>query len=101
MWPDVGMAETRNYVQRVMENLQVYAARLGASVATVEPNLHRVTTIERRAKPNQHLWMPFQTDNHSVEMSFNAGAATVSGWFAASPVIPRFKTSRCGRSMPF
>jgi hypothetical protein len=26
-----------------MENLQVYAASLGASVATVEPNLHRVT----------------------------------------------------------
>jgi soluble lytic murein transglycosylase len=47
----IPMAETRNYVQRVMENLQVYAARLGASVATVEPNLHRVTTIERRAKP--------------------------------------------------
>jgi hypothetical protein len=45
------MAETRNYVQRVMENLQVYAARLGASVATIEPNLHRATTIERRAKP--------------------------------------------------
>ena len=44
-------AETRNYVQRVMENLQVYAARLGASVATVEPNLHRVTTIESRANP--------------------------------------------------
>jgi len=47
----IPMAETRNYVQRVMENLQVYAARLGASVATVEPNLHRVTTVERRAKP--------------------------------------------------
>jgi hypothetical protein len=47
----IPMAETRNYVQRVMENLQVYAARLGTSIATVEPNLHRVTTIERRAKP--------------------------------------------------
>jgi soluble lytic murein transglycosylase len=47
----ISLAETRNYVQRVMENLQVYAARLGASVATVEPNLHRVTTIESRAKP--------------------------------------------------
>jgi hypothetical protein len=34
-----------------MENLQVYAARLGASVATVEPNLHRVTAIEWPAKP--------------------------------------------------
>jgi hypothetical protein len=45
------MAETRNYVQRVMENLQVYAARLGASVATIEPNLHRVTTLDSSAKP--------------------------------------------------
>ncbi len=44
-------AETRNYVQRVMENLQVYAARMGANVATLEPNLHRVTTIESRANP--------------------------------------------------
>jgi soluble lytic murein transglycosylase len=47
----ISLAETRNYVQRVMENLQVYAARLGASVATVEPNLHRVTTIDSRSKP--------------------------------------------------
>jgi soluble lytic murein transglycosylase len=47
----IPLAETRNYVQRVMESLQVYAARLGASVATVEPNLHRVTTIEPHAKP--------------------------------------------------
>ena len=47
----ISLAETRNYVQRVMENLQVYAARLGASVSTVEPNLHRVTAIEPRAKP--------------------------------------------------
>ena len=47
----IPLAETRNYVQRVMENLQVYATRLGASVATVEPNLHRVMTVEPRAKP--------------------------------------------------
>ena len=47
----ISLAETRNYVQRVMENLQVYAARLGASVTTVEPNLHRVTAIETRATP--------------------------------------------------
>jgi soluble lytic murein transglycosylase len=37
----IPFAETRNYVQRVMENLQVYRSRLGASIATVEPNLHR------------------------------------------------------------
>jgi soluble lytic murein transglycosylase len=47
----ISLAETRNYVQRVMENLQVYAARWGAGVSTVEPNLHRVTTIESSAKP--------------------------------------------------
>jgi len=47
----IPLAETRNYVQRVMENLQVYAASLGASVATVEPNLHRVATIDPRVKP--------------------------------------------------
>jgi len=47
----IPLAETRNYVQRVMESLQVYAARLGASIATVEPNLHRVMTTESHAKP--------------------------------------------------
>jgi len=29
----------------------VYAMRLGASVATLEPTLHRVTTIESRGNP--------------------------------------------------
>ena len=47
----IPLAETRNYVQRVMENLQVYGARMGASLGTVEPNLHRVTTIQSRVKP--------------------------------------------------
>jgi soluble lytic murein transglycosylase len=47
----IPLAETRNYVQRVMENLQVYAARLGAKVATVEPNLHRAMTVDPHAKP--------------------------------------------------
>jgi soluble lytic murein transglycosylase len=47
----IPFSETRNYVQRVMENLQVYRARFGASTATVEPNLHRTATIEPRAKP--------------------------------------------------
>jgi soluble lytic murein transglycosylase len=47
----IPLAETRNYVQRVMENLQVYGARMGASLATAEPNLHRVTTIDSRVKP--------------------------------------------------
>jgi peptidoglycan lytic transglycosylase len=47
----IPIAETRNYVQRVMENLQVYRARFGASIATFEPNLHRAMTVEPRAQP--------------------------------------------------
>jgi soluble lytic murein transglycosylase len=47
----IPIAETRNYVQRVMENLQVYRARFGASIATVEPNLHRAVTVEPQAQP--------------------------------------------------
>ena len=46
----IPFTETRNYVQRVMENLQVYSALFGSSIAT-EPNLYRETRIERRAKP--------------------------------------------------
>src|SRR5262249_59027795 len=46
----IPLAETRNYVQRVMENLQVYSARLRGCIATIEPNLHRAT-IERRTTP--------------------------------------------------
>jgi soluble lytic murein transglycosylase len=47
----IPLAETRNYVQRVMENLQVYSALFGTSIATVEPNLYRAAMIEWRATP--------------------------------------------------
>jgi soluble lytic murein transglycosylase len=47
----IPFSETRNYVQRVMENLQVYRARFGASTATVEPNLHRAATFEPLVAP--------------------------------------------------
>ena len=47
----IPFAETRNYVQRVMENLQVYCARFGASTATVEPNLHRAAPVGPHANP--------------------------------------------------
>ena len=49
----IPFAETRNYVQRVMENLQVYRTRFGAAIATAEPNLHRAARVEfeRRAGP--------------------------------------------------
>jgi soluble lytic murein transglycosylase len=47
----IPLAETRNYVQRVMANLQVYGVRFGAGIATIEPNLHRAATIESRPGP--------------------------------------------------
>jgi len=47
----IPISETRNYVQRVMENLQMYGVRFGVSVATVEPNLHRAANVEPRPKP--------------------------------------------------
>jgi soluble lytic murein transglycosylase len=42
----IPFAETRNYVQRVIENLEVYRGRFGESTAAFEPNLHRAATIE-------------------------------------------------------
>jgi soluble lytic murein transglycosylase len=47
----IPFSETRNYVQRVMENLQVYRARFGASTTTLEPNLHRAATLQSRVEP--------------------------------------------------
>ena len=46
----IPFAETRNYVQRVMENLQAYRARfLDANAAA--PNLHPAASVELRDKP--------------------------------------------------
>ena len=47
----IPLAETRNYVQRVMENLQVYRTRFGASIPTLEPNLYRPASIDSRMQP--------------------------------------------------
>ena len=44
----IPFAETRNYVERVMENLQVYRKRFGDVTATIEPNLHRSVVAEPR-----------------------------------------------------
>jgi len=41
----IPFAETRNYVERVMENLQVYRKRFGDVIATIEPNLHRPVAL--------------------------------------------------------
>ncbi len=48
----IPLAETRNYVQRVMENLQVYGERFDDISATTEPNLHRAATVEWRLEPD-------------------------------------------------
>jgi soluble lytic murein transglycosylase len=43
----IPFSETRNYVQRVMENLQVYRARFGGSSRLqIEADLHRGATVE-------------------------------------------------------
>ena len=47
----IPLAETRNYVQRVMENLQVYRTRFGAGTAMGEPSPRRAETIKSRAEP--------------------------------------------------
>ena len=47
----IPFSETRNYVQRVMENLQIYRQRFGEQTATVEPNLHRAAMIQQLPAP--------------------------------------------------
>jgi soluble lytic murein transglycosylase len=43
----IPFSETRNYVQRVMENLQVYRARFGGSTRLqIEADLHRGASVE-------------------------------------------------------
>jgi soluble lytic murein transglycosylase len=46
----IPFAETRNYVQRVMENLQAYRARFFDASAAA-PNLHPAESVELRNKP--------------------------------------------------
>jgi peptidoglycan lytic transglycosylase len=47
----IPFSETRNYVQRVMENLQVYRQRFGENTATLEANLHRAVRSGEPASP--------------------------------------------------
>jgi soluble lytic murein transglycosylase len=46
----IPIAETRNYVQRVMENLAVYRVRFGDGVAAAEPSPRSAATIGSRAE---------------------------------------------------
>ena len=43
----IPFTETRNYVQRIMENLEVYRARLGLTALTIEADLHRGGPVVR------------------------------------------------------
>jgi soluble lytic murein transglycosylase len=45
----IPFAETRNYVQRVMENLQAYRARFDATATA--PNVHPAESVQLRDKP--------------------------------------------------
>jgi soluble lytic murein transglycosylase len=63
----IPFAETRNYVQRVMENLQVYRQRFGEMTATTEPNLHRAATVEEPAAPVEGPAAPAEGRAASVE----------------------------------
>jgi hypothetical protein len=47
----IPFAETRNYVQRVIENLEVYRGRFGESTAAFEPNLIEPASAEQRPVP--------------------------------------------------
>jgi soluble lytic murein transglycosylase len=54
----IPFSETRNYVQRVMENLQVYRKRFGDPAATIEPNLHRAAMIGAQAQTTGRALTP-------------------------------------------
>jgi soluble lytic murein transglycosylase len=54
----IPLAETRNYVQRVMENLHMYSALFDTSTATVEPNLYNAATIDGRVRPASLVQVP-------------------------------------------
>jgi soluble lytic murein transglycosylase len=43
----IPFSETRNYVQRIMENLQVYRARFGGGTRLqIEADLHRGASVQ-------------------------------------------------------
>jgi soluble lytic murein transglycosylase len=65
----IPFSETRNYVQRVMENLQVYRHRFGENTATVEANLHRAAVVEPPPAPaaSEHQVVPVRAEAHAGE----------------------------------
>jgi soluble lytic murein transglycosylase len=56
----IPFSETRNYVQRVMENLQIYRERFGETTPTVELNLHRAAIVEQPIEPAAIVERPLE-----------------------------------------
>ncbi|MBV8753073.1 MAG: lytic transglycosylase domain-containing protein [Hyphomicrobiales bacterium] len=79
----IPFSETRNYVQRVMENLQVYRQRFGEQTATVEPNLHRAASVQQVSAPaaiEPHA-MPRRVEVNATESAVPA-ARDLQRWWA-------------------
>jgi soluble lytic murein transglycosylase len=84
--------ETRNYVQRVMENLQIYRNRFGGATATVEPSLHRAALVDgpvQSATIIERLLEPPAIEQHAVP----AADPDDSGLAASRDVAGRFNQS--------
>jgi soluble lytic murein transglycosylase len=77
----IPFSETRNYVQRVMENLQVYRQRFGENTATVEANLHRAATVEQRPEAGapEHRAVPVRAEADAGD-SVPAGRDLARWW---------------------
>jgi hypothetical protein len=90
----IPFSETRNYVQRVMENLQVYRQRFGENTATAEANLHRAATIERPAAPAEiepravSLTAELPADYVGLAVSSGSAPLEVAGQYPQPPAEP-------------
>jgi len=87
----IPFSETRNYVQRVMENLQVYRQRFGENTATIEANLHLAATIERSEPPTAteqravSLTAELHADDLGLAVSGRSAPLEVAGQYPQPP----------------
>jgi len=75
----IPFAETRNYVERVMENLQVYRQRFGENTATLEANLHRAAVF-RESTASEPRFVPVRTEAHAGDSGVPAGRDFTRWW---------------------
>jgi soluble lytic murein transglycosylase len=91
----IPFAETRNYVQRVMENLQVYRNRFGEATATIEPNLHRAGLVDRPVRSDtlvERVLEPPAIEQRAVPVAADPDPDD-SGFAAGRGVAGRFDQS--------